>query len=86
MAAIPPLFAFLSSLWLVTPLGTTWTHYTARSTAGDPALRVSRSFSSNAGNRFLRCLLFPSASDPAAHIAEFTRVCSIPQEGSITAF
>lgn len=77
MAAIPHLSAFSSSLWPVTPLGTTRPRHTTHSTSGDPALGISRSFSSNAGNRFLRCLLFSSASGPAAHVAAFTRVDAI---------
>lgn len=49
-------------------------------------LGVSRSFSSNASDHFLHCSLFTSVSDPAAHVAEFTRVDGIPREGNIAAF
>lgn len=52
----------------------------------DPAFGLPVTFSSNASNLFLCCLLFPSASEPAARIAEFTRADGIPWEGSRAAF
>lgn len=85
VTAIAPLFAFSSHLWPVFPLGTAYTQHTAHSTTGT-LLWLPITLSSNASNLFLRCLLFPSASDPAAHIAEFTRADGIPWEGSRAAF
>lgn len=58
----------------------------AHSTMGDLALGLSRSFSSSASKCFLHCLLFPATSALDAHVAEFARVDSISQEGSIAAF
>lgn len=52
----------------------------------DPDFGLPVTFPSHASNLFLRCLLFPSASEAAAHIAEFTRADGIPREGSRAAF
>lgn len=83
VAAFPPLCFFMVSLARNPP----GDHMDpGHSTTGDIVLGVSRSISNSASNRFLRCLLFPATSAPAAHVAEFARADSTSQEGSITSF